>query len=97
MQDSCHMWRFRRKDPPRPAPDIPPAEWNRLQRQVGKLEAEVESLELKWTSYRDELRRLVQRLEKREQRAVEREAVTEATEHPRNPLAERLLQRRNVG
>lgn len=36
---------------------------------MGRLEAQVESLELKWSNYRDELKKLVNRLEKREERA----------------------------
>lgn len=35
---------------------------------MGRLEASVESLELKWTNYRDEIKKLVTRLEKREER-----------------------------
>ena len=37
-------------------------------RRMGRLEAAVESLELKWVNYRDEIKKLVNRLEKREQR-----------------------------
>jgi len=35
---------------------------------MGRLEAEVESLQLKWTNFRDEIKKLVTRLEKREER-----------------------------
>lgn len=52
----------------RPA-DQPPEHIAELYRRVGKLDATTSSLELQWQSYRDELRRLVQRLEKRDQRA----------------------------
>lgn len=38
-------------------------------RRLGRLEAQVETLELKWKLYRDEMRKLVQRLEKQTQRA----------------------------
>lgn len=41
-------------------------------RRIGRLEAEVESLELKWVLFRDELKKLVNRLEKREERAEKR-------------------------
>lgn len=37
-------------------------------RKLGRLEAVVESLELKWTIYRDEMKKLVNRLERREER-----------------------------
>jgi vancomycin resistance protein YoaR len=46
-----------------------PEDWKR----IGRLEAEVESLRLQWAGYRDELKRLVNRLEKRDQRAEARE------------------------
>lgn len=49
-------------------PDMEPEDWKR----IGRLEAEVESLQLKWSMYKDQLQRLVQRLEKRDQRAAER-------------------------
>lgn len=43
-------------------------------RRMGRLEAQVENLTLQWEGYRDEIKRLVARLEKRDQRAAEREA-----------------------
>lgn len=41
-------------------------------RRMGRLEAAVESLELKWVNYRDEIKKLVNRLEKREERLEKR-------------------------
>lgn len=41
--------------------------------RIGRLEADVANLQLQWQSYRDELNRLVQRLEKRDQRAERRQ------------------------
>ena len=56
--------------PKAPGPALPDPE---IYRRVGRLEAECERLDLSWVAYRDELRRLVARLEKRDQRAQERE------------------------
>lgn len=64
-----------------------PEEWRRL----GRLEAEVESLGLQWRAYRDELKRLVNRLEKRDARAEERERVASAP--PPEPLVDEITQR----
>lgn len=44
---------------------------------MGRLEAAVESLELKWVNYRDEIKKLVNRLEKREQRLEQKLNATE--------------------
>jgi len=52
---------------------------------MGRLEAQVESLELKWTNYRDEIKKLVNRLEKREQRAEKKE-LAEAEKNAENPI-----------
>lgn len=41
-------------------------------RKLGRLEAVVESLELKWVIYRDEMKKLVNRLEKRDERLEKR-------------------------
>jgi len=51
------MWNSRKK--PLESEDL---------RRMGRLEAAVESLELKWVNYRDEIKKLVTRLEKREER-----------------------------
>ena len=59
---------FRRA--PAPPPVDPVGEWQAR----GRLEAKVDSLELQWATYRDQLNKLVQRLEKRDQRAAAREA-----------------------
>ena len=49
-------------------------------RRMGRLEAAVESLELKWVNYRDEIKKLVNRLEKREERLEKK--LREAEEQP---------------
>ena len=50
----------------------PPLESKDLLR-MGRLEAEVESLQIKWSTMRDELLKLVRRLEKRDERAAAKE------------------------
>lgn len=71
-------------------------------RRLGRLEAEVERLSLQWVAYRDELKRLVNRLEKREQRAeerAERERTApefEAPEPAQDEVTRRVLARRNA-
>ncbi len=75
---------------PPPAPTVDEA------RRMGRLEAEVERLGLEWLAYRDELKRLVSRLEKRDQRALERETreeVANGSSSP-DPTTERVLARR---
>lgn len=57
-------------DRSRRRPDELPEHYVDLVRRLGKAEAEVERLSLVWESYRDELKRLVNRLEKRDQRAA---------------------------
>lgn len=53
-----------------------------LVRRLGRNEAEVENLMLQWKGYKDELNRLVNRLEKRDQRAALKEAPPEEQPHP---------------
>lgn len=71
-------------------------------RRLGRLEAEVERLSLQWVAYRDELKRLVNRLEKREQRAEERAQRESAENAPRfeepvqDETTRRVLARRNA-
>lgn len=79
----------------------PPAElpehYVDLVRRLGKNEAEVERLGLIWESYRDEMRRLVQRLAKRDQRAEEKAngPCSEASEKPvLDSVSARILARR---
>lgn len=83
----------------------PPLESEDL-RRMGRLEAAVETLELKWEGYRDELKKLVSRLEKRDQRAEQklRAAASQDEETPSNgnndiseivdPTSARVLARR---
>lgn len=52
-------------------------EWNKLQRTVGGLAADVERQQMVWESYRDELKTLVERWRKREERRVKKEATQE--------------------
>jgi len=72
-----------------------------LIRRCGRLEAEVENLGLQWVGYRDEIKRLVNRLEKRDQRAEAREAeetgvVEGSPDTPRRDVVtERVLARRS--
>lgn len=68
--------------------------------RMGRLEAEVATIHLEWVSYRDELRRLVNRLEKRAQRdekkALENEGgERESATTPRDVITERVLRRRD--
>lgn len=75
-------------------------EWNKLQRQAGATDARVEGLELKWLTFKDEMMRLVQRLEKRDQRARLRAQETiepEEATTPRDEITERVMARRNRG
>lgn len=63
----------------------------------GRLEAEVERLSLEWVAYRDELRRLVQRLEKRDQR-LERKGLELPELRPDEPFevrSARIMRERN--
>jgi len=86
----------------RPAPTERPPLGLDDARRLGRLEAEVERLSLQWVAYRDELKRLVNRLEKREQRAEERaQREADAVEHePDFPAMDetsrRVLARRNA-
>jgi len=72
-----------------------------LIRRCGRLEAEVENLGLQWVGYRDEIKRLVNRLEKRDQRAEARDAeqpeLPEGSPDPprRDVVTERVLARRS--
>jgi hypothetical protein len=59
---------------------LPLDEYTALVRRLGRLEAEVENLGLQWVGYRDELKRLANRLERRDQRAAERERREEEGE-----------------
>lgn len=62
----------RRNSPPPPVP-VPLDDYTAMIRRMGRLEAQVETLDLQWIAYRDELKRLAARLERRDQRAQERE------------------------
>lgn len=75
---------------------------------MGRLEAAVESLELKWVNYRDEIKKLVTRLEKREERLEKKLRETAETEPVVNGepdvsdiftdvVSQRVLARRNRG
>jgi chromosome segregation ATPase len=71
-----------------------------LHRRLGRLEADCESLRLQWTAYRDEIKRLVTRLEKRDQRAEALESRINASEAEGvtgiqlDPTSQRVLERR---
>ena len=69
-----------RKDKQKPANDVFWKELMELRQELGKVSAQLlqvkaegESLELRWASYRDELKRLANRIEKRAQREAEPE------------------------
>lgn len=74
-------------------------------RRIGRMEAVVESLELKWSLHRDELRKLVSRLEKRDERlekrlreAVNTDEIDTNVDHNSDGIDEvtkRVLGRRN--
>lgn len=64
---------FGRRDNPVPVPPPTLGEYTEVVRRLGRLEAEVETLHLQWAGYRDEMKRLANRLERRDQRAQERE------------------------
>lgn len=73
-------------------------------RRMGRLEAQVETLQLQWVNYRDEIKKLVNRLEKREQRYEQKlrdlEAETGDTDSngPQlgvDEITERVMRRRN--
>ena len=68
--------------------------------RLGRLEAENERLDLEWKAYRDELKRLVNRLEKRDQReasriAQDRDEPLEALS-PSDEITARVLARRKA-
>lgn len=69
-----------------------------LLRRIGRLEADVESIKLQWVDFKDVLNRMVQRLEKRDQRAAERAEVASAAAAPPAQLVDattaRILERR---
>ncbi len=76
---------------------------------MGRLEAAVESLELKWVNYRDEMKKLVNRLEKREQRLEQKlrdaaaqdeqlaDTVPESMNDGLDDISRAVLARRNGG
>lgn len=74
-----------------------PEHYVELVRRTGRIEAEVERLSLVWESYKDELKRLVNRLEKRDQRAErteQRELEVEAGGSELDAVSARILRRR---
>jgi len=81
-------------------PKKPPLESEDL-RRMGRLEADVESLQLKWVNYRDEIKKLVNRLEKREERLERklREIADETVETADNgdmPILDEISARVNA-
>lgn len=96
--------RFRRK-PAKPL--IAPHELLDLYAQVGALSVDIETvkgrletLKTEWIGTRDELRKLAQRLEKRDERAEKRAAAAAEEEEPEgfDPMeAQRALRRRKNG
>lgn len=79
----------------RTRPPEVPEHYVELVRRVGRMEAETERLSLVWESYRDEMKRLVQRLEKRDQRAERRELEPPASgQLELDPVSARISRRR---
>lgn len=76
-------------------PTEQPAHYVDLVRRQGRLEAEVETLRLQWEGYRDELKRLVTRLEKRDQRAAQKADLRAEPEDQLEiePAADRVSER----
>lgn len=67
-------------------PDVAQEDWRKVWSDLGKVEARTEKLEFAWNDYRDQLNRLVQRLEKRDQRAAKRETAEEGDFTPAEPI-----------
>lgn len=93
---------------PKPAPPIiKPHELLDIYAQLGALSVDLETtksrlegLKLEWINTRDELRKLAQRLEKRDERAEKRAAAAAELEEPQgfDPMeAQRALRRRRNG
>ena len=76
---------FSRKDPPPPVVDVSLKDYTALCRQLGRLEAQVESIVLTWHNYREQITRLVQRLEKREQRLKAKDAAQDEAQNGVDP------------
>lgn len=85
------MW-FRRNNTPSQPETITSAEYAELHRRMGRLEASVESLGLRWEAWRDVGDRLVKRLERRDQRAAAKEPEPDL--EPINDIDRRILARR---
>lgn len=68
---------FSRPDPPEHVVNLPLDDYTAFVRRIAVLEANVEGLELKWSSYLDQMKRLVNRLEKRDERAEKKESGVE--------------------
>lgn len=77
----------------RPAVDKLPLPTKEDWLRIGRLEAQVESLVFQWDAYRDELRKLVQRLEKRDLRADQREKAAAAETTPPKLSEHELLEK----
>ena len=74
---------FFRKDPPAPPEDITSEEYRTLMKTLGKLEAEVETLQTKWSMWLDQANRILARLDKRVQRE---KAKAEESNEPPEPV-----------
>lgn len=90
------MGLFRRPDPPKQVVDVSLEDYSAMCRKLGRLEAQVESIELVWHNYRDQISRLIQRLEKREERQKKKDATQEQSENgPQiDPVSARIHARR---
>ncbi len=91
---------FRRPDTPQPVVNLPLEDYTAFVRRIAVLEANVEGLELKWSSYLDQMKRLVNRLEKRDERAEKKEVGEpegEVTPPGTDFRARVLARRRHIG
>ncbi len=91
---------FSRPDKPEQVVNLPLEDYTAFVRRIAVLEANVEGLELKWSSYLDQMKRLVNRLEKRDERAEKKqtgEPEVEVTPEPSTFRARLLARRRHTG
>jgi len=88
---------FGPKDPPRQVVDVSLEDYAALCRKIGRLEAEVQSLQLVWENYRDQINKLTQRVVRRLDRArADETAVDKDEPTPQvDAVTARILARRN--
>lgn len=82
---------FRRNDIPERPISCTSEEYERLMKTLGRMDAQVESLELKWKAWKETADRVVARIERRDQRAAKR---AEAENGPEEPATDSDIERR---